>query len=421
MEGLKKIYIFIYMSVCVQISLSAQSNNEFFVDTTQHLSVSLKANYDYGSNVMNSEFFNKFLFGGRIERELKDKVYKNLSGRNQLGGDLNYRLNIEVPFDSLFRKPNLSLIIGVENVEHLSATFTSDLFKLAFDGNKQFAGQYADIGGTNYNYLKYQQINMGFVNYKYYEDRLAKEGVVLSVIKGEENEAITIPYGNLYTEDLGKEIELDINYAYNSTDTAKKGITAFNGYGVSTDLFTEYYFNNSDKIYFGVEDIGFIHWNKKSVERRTDNVYHYDGIWINDIFELNDSLLNKISKDSLINSVSEINQKSDYSIALPTAININYTKVLNNKWKLNFGIYHKILSNYFPFIYTNMYYYVNNKFVVKAHVSYGGYGKLNTGLALAKSINKYAEIFIGTNNIETFIVPESSYNNSGFIGIKSYF
>ena len=31
------------------------------------------------------------------------------------------------------------------------------------------------------------------------------------------------------------------------------------------------------------------------------------------------------------------------------------------------------------------------------------------------------DIFIGTNNIEAFIVPKSSYGNSGFLGLKAYF
>ena len=129
----------------------------------------------------------------------------------------------------------------------------------------------------------------------------------------------------------------------------------------------------------------------------------------------------EVSKDSIIDNISTSNEKGNYSISLPTAVNINYSKVFNEKWKINIGVYHKILSNYFPLISTNYYYYFNKKFVAKAHISYGGYGKLNTGLAIAKSFSTYFDIFIGTNNLETFIVPSSSYSSSGFIGLKAYF
>ncbi|OFY88774.1 MAG: hypothetical protein A3K10_09275 [Bacteroidetes bacterium RIFCSPLOWO2_12_FULL_31_6] len=417
-----RIYFILFLIISrSSTSLVAQNNTDFFVDTTQHLTASFGADYSYGSSVMNNYFLSKFLFGGRIEREDKDAAYKNLSSHNRLGGDINYQFNVEIPFDTLFRKPNISLVVGVENAEHIDAAFTSDLFQLTFDGNKQFAGEFAEIGGTNYNRYQYQKINIGFVNYKYFDDKLAKEGVIFSVIKGEQHEAITIPRGSVFTQELGKEIELDLNYSYNSSDTANKGIKAFNGYGVSTDLFSEIFLRNGDKVYLGIEDLGFIYWNKNSLDIGTDSTFHYDGIWVDNIFDLNDSLLSNISKDSIINKISTTNQKSSYSIALPTAVNITYTKVVNDKWKINIGVYHQILSNYFPLIYSNCYYYFNKKLVAKAHLSYGGYGRLNTGLAFAKSFNKYLEIYIGTNNLEAFVLPNLSFNSSGFIGIKSYF
>jgi len=85
------------------------------------------------------------------------------------------------------------------------------------------------------------------------------------------------------------------------------------------------------------------------------------------------------------------------------------------------GIYYKILSNYYPLIYTNTYYYFNKSLAIKAHVSYGGYGKINTGLALAASFKNTYKIFIGSNNLGAFILPKSSYANSGYIGLKAYF
>ncbi|MBL4594325.1 MAG: hypothetical protein JKX68_11000 [Flavobacteriales bacterium] len=421
MSVFRKIQLILLIVVTSQFSLLAQNNTDFFVDTTQHLTVSFGANYTYGSSVMNNEFLNKFIFGGKIDREHKDKAYQKLSSNNRLGGDLNYSLNVVIPLDTFFGKTNISFKVGLEIIEHMDGEFSSDLFKFTFDGNKQFAGENIEIGGTNYNYYKYQQLNLGLINYKYYDEKLAKEGVVFSIIMAEEHKAITVREGSIFTEELGREIDVDLNYLYNSSDTANKGIGAFNGFGVSTDLFTEFYLKNGDKVYLGVEDLGFIHWNKNSLEVATDSTFHFEGIVVDNLFDLNDTLLSNISKDSIINSISTSNEKGDYSVALPTAVNINYTKVLNEKWKINIGVYHKILSNYFPLIYTNYYYYFNKKFVAKAHVSYGGYGKLNTGLALAKSIGNYFNVFIGTNNIEAFIVPSSSYSNSGFVGLKAYF
>ena len=421
MKVLGKLFLICLIICSIHSSVLGQNSTNFFADTAQSLNVSIGMNYTYGSNVMNNQFLNKFIFGGKINRENKDRAYSKLSDKNRLGGDLNYSVSIEIPVDTLFRRSNISLVFGIENIEHLDGAFSADLFKFVFDGNKQFAGESIDIGNTNFNHYKYQQFNFGLVKYKVYDEVLAKEGVSISIIKAEEHMAITVPRGSVFTEELGREIDVDLNYIYNASDTASKGIGAFNGYGISTDLFTEIILKNGDKLFLGVQDLGFIHWNSNSRQISSDSAFHFDGIAVNSIFDLNDSLLSNISKDSIINSISTSNEQGDYSIALPTAIHVNYTKVLSEKWKVNVGLYHKILSNYMPLISTDFYYYFNEKFVVKSHVSYGGYGKLNAGLAFAKSVSKYFDIFVGTNNIEAYIVPSSSYTNSGFIGLKAYF
>jgi hypothetical protein len=403
------------------LSISAQSSTDFFADTTQHLSVSLGANYAYGSTVTNSSFLNKFIFGGKIERDEKEKAYNKLSNDNRLGGDFNFGLKVEIPIDTLFKQTNLSLIAGVENYTHFDTEFASDLFKFTFDGNKQFAGERIDIGNTNFNYYALQKLNVGLIRYNDFNGILAKEGIILNLIKAQESQSIKVAEGSLFTEEYGREIEVDLNYLYQSSDTANTGIGAFNGIGVTTDLFTEIILKNGDKVYLGINDLGFVRWNNNSIKIATDSSFHFEGIVVDNIFDLNDSLASNLSRDSIIDDISTENRKNSYFMTMPASVNINYTKVINASWKINLGVYHKILSNYFPLISLNGYYYVNPKLVVRGHVSYGGYGKLNTGLALSKSVKEYFDIFVGTNNIEAFIMPNLAYSNSGFIGVKAYF
>ncbi len=420
MRSIKNIIVLLF-SVFAYLTISAQNNIDFFPDTTQQFSVSLGSNFVYGSSAINNDFLNKFIYGGKIERSHKDKVYKSLSANNRLGGDLNYEINVEIPIDTLFKKTNISLIVGIENNEHVDARFTSDFFKFTFDGNKQFAGESIDIRGTNLNYFKLQKLNLGLINYRYFDGKLAKEGISFSIIKAQESKLISINEGSIFTEEFGREIDVELDYLYQESDTAKKGISAFNGLGVSVDLFTEFILKNGGKIYLGIEDLGFVHWNSNSLKIATDSTFYYEGVVVNNIFDLNDSLVSGLSRDSIIDNLSTKNEKGAYNVAMPASVNINYTKVLNEKWKVNVGIYQKILSNYYPLISINGYYSFNPKLIGRLHLSYGGYGKLNTGLAFSKSVKNYFDIFIGTNNIEAFIASSSSYSNSGFIGLKAYF
>jgi hypothetical protein len=370
---------------------------------------------------VNAEFFNKFIYGGKIERQDKEEAFQKLSNDNRLGGDLTFGIKVEIPLKKFFNKNNISLVLGIENWDHDDTKFSSDLFKLVFDGNKQFAGERIDIGNTNFNYYRVQQLNLGLIKYKNFNGVLAKEGLSLNLIKAEESKIISITEGSILTEEYGREMEVDLNYLYKASDTTKSGISAFNGVGISIDLFTEFILKNGDKVFLGVNDLGFVRWNNNSIKISADSTFNFEGIVVNDIFNLNDSLINNISRDSIVDDVSKENTKSAYTMSMPTSVNLNYTKVLSEKWKINMGIYHRVLSNYFPLISFNGYYYFNPKFVVRGHLSYGGYGKLNTGLAFSKAIKESFDIFIGTNNIEAFIKPNSAYNNSGFIGLKAYF
>ena len=114
-------------------------------------------------------------------------------------------------------------------------------------------------------------------------------------------------------------------------------------------------------------------------------------------------------------------QKQGETKLLPTSFTIDYTKYINEKWQFNGGIYYKIFANYFPLFYTNTSYFVTPNFITRVHLSYGGYGKLNLGLALAYQLKNSYTLFVGSNNIDAFISPSTSFANNGFVGIKAQF
>ena len=63
-------------------SSQAQYNTRYFQDSIQRLSFSTEAGFIYGSSVMNNDFMNKFIYGGRIDRSMKDDAYNKLNTDN---------------------------------------------------------------------------------------------------------------------------------------------------------------------------------------------------------------------------------------------------------------------------------------------------------------------------------------------------
>lgn len=417
---MKKIVSFFFVFFILITGFSQQFNT-LFNDTVPRLNFSTQGTFDYGSNLASNQFLNKFIIGGEIKREDKDNLYKNLSNRNKVGGDFNLKMQAEIPIDTLFGKTNFTLVFGIEQTEHFDAQLSNDLVKLIFDGNKQFAGKYANLGKTNFNYFNYQQINVGFINYKKSNDKSAKEGVIFSIIKAQEHKAVKIPEGSLFTEQLGNELVFDLNYIYNGSDTANTGLKAFNGFGISTDLFTEFNLKNGGKIAVNIDDLGFIQWNKKSIQIETDSTIKFDGVEIDNIFDMNDSLISSFSRDSLLEYISTKKEKNAYAIALPTSFNISYLHTFNDKLRATIGVRYKILANYFPLIYTTIQYHVTNSFVAQGNLVYGGYGKFNFGVTLAKQFKNKYQIIIGTEHLGAYLIPSYTYSNNGFLGLKMYF
>ena len=132
-------------------------------------------------------------------------------------------------------------------------------------------------------------------------------------------------------------------------------------------------------------------------------------------------MVSDISQDSLLNLVTTDRSKGGYSIALPTLINVFYTKQLNAKIKVDIGAQYKILVNYIPLVYTNIYYNFNFTFVAQTHFSYGGYGLFNVGVVVAKSFKNKYQCYLGSNNILAYFMPKATYSSSTFVGLKMYF
>lgn len=406
----------------LSVMARAQHSSVFFQDSVQKLSFSADAAIFYGSSVMNNDFMNKFIYGGEIDRSIKDNAYNNLNkDNNRIGGDVQLNFIANIPIDSLFKKTNLALTVGINYSEHFDAVFTDNLFRLAFDGNKQFAGKDALLSGTNMNYFAYQKIFFGVNAIAQKHGITVTEGFNVGIIKVEEHFALTIPTGKLFTEAEGKYIDLEVNYTFNQTDTANKGLSAFNGYGVSTQVYKDFALKNGDKFSVNIQDIGFIRMSSSSTEYKADKTFHYDGIEVTSIFDINDSLTNSISQDSLIDNVYTSKEDKSYAMALPTSVNLSYTKKWNEKWKSQFGVFNRMLANYFPYIYANTSYYFSQNILAQFHFSYGGYGKFNVGISAAANINNKVQLFVGSNNLNAFVVPKSTFANSGFGGIKVLF
>ncbi len=419
---MKKI-LFILAILSVQINADAQIAAIFsdeFPDSTK-LRIGLVADYGVNATALTAQFVNKFYKGGFIDVDLKDQVLKRTKNMNNIGADLNYGIYVGIKLDSLFHKKNVSLFFSVRDRAHFDARYSKDFYKVGFYGNSDFAGQTADFNDFNLNFLRYQQLQVGLFSSKY--DSAARWGIALSFLKGEQYSSIFAQKAELFTSEDGQYIDFNTTMQVAQSDTAKKGIGAFNGMGASIDIYFEAPFKTrfgDSKLRVSVADVGAIKFNDKSLFLNQDSLFHYEGFNVSSVYDLQDSTFANTSQDSVINAIAPFKNQS-FSVTLPSVLNLSYENRFTKHFEMVEGIRYVFNGNYHLLAYVKGNFIINPKFEISATVGYGGYGKFNYGLGVFANLGKGFIVYAGSANLEGFVTPKKACGQSAYISLVKNF
>lgn len=382
-------------------------------------SVSINGEYNAGSNGFQNIIMNRFIFGGYIDKKMKDNALSHMRGYNQLGVNLNY--DVSVFFG---KKPKYCFLIGFKNQQILNAGYTRDFYRLMMYGNKPFLGKTANLSRTNFNALSFQEIKIGVVIRNI--DTSAKIGFSISFLRGDQLlYARANNNSSLYTNANGTSLTFQSNFNLAMSDTSKtKNIARFNGIGASADVFFETPYKSKvgtlSVLTVNANNIGFIHWLGKSVQYNSDSVLKFDGYHINSIADLKDSTLKKINSDSILRNLMHARHE-EFNTNIPTnLIIINKIYFGKKAFALSTGFRYIFHSNYKPYVFIEPEYKIKNKFTVGIHIGYGGYARLNIGLNLMYNTKSWF-FRLGSNSLQGFIAPNTAYGQGLFLSVAKKF
>ena len=398
--------------------LLAQYNSEFNFFQYTGNSVSLKGEFDAGSNHINAAMVNKLFFGGYIDKEMKDRALNKALGFNRAGAYLNY--NIHSFFSTQKNTDKVSYFVGVKQQYLIHGGYTKDLFQLAFYGNKSLAGNTANLAYSNINTITFNEFKFGVLFKKV--DSTAKIGISLSVLQG--NRLIYFAFGkhsSLFTSSSYDELVFNSNFNVTISDTSQKKWYQLNGIGASTDIYFETPYKSKigkiSVLSVNINNFGFIHWLRNSVRYSTDSILKFNGYQINNIYDLKDSTLNKINTDSMFKKITNA-RKGEFNTNIPTNL-ILYNKIFfgNMKFSLGTGFRYIFNANYKPYIFVEPAYAFHPFFQGTFHIGYGGYSLFNFGLSLMYQ-TKHWHFYIGSNNLQGWLFPKISYGQGFFFMIS---
>lgn len=419
MKKILIISVFVLSAISVHSQIAAIFSDEF--PDSAKTRVGITGDFDVNSTSLTAAFISKFYKGGFIDTDLKNNVLERTKNTNTIGANLNYGAYVGIKLDSLFHKENISLFFSLRDRAHFDASFSKDFYKVGFYGNADYAGKTADFNNFSMNLLRYQQLQIGLFSSQY--DSAARWGIAVSILKGEQYASVFASKAELFTSEDGQYIDFNTNMQVAQSDTAKKGIGAFNGIGASVDIYFEAPFKTKygdSKLRVSVADIGAIRFNDQTLYLNQDSLFHYTGFQVNSIYDLQDSTFASTSQDNIINAIAPF-KKQSLSITLPSTLNLTYETQFSKRFQLTEGIRYVFNGNYHLLMYIKANYSVKPNLMVSGTFGYGGYGKFNYGVGVFANLGNGFIVYAGSNNLEGFIAPKKTCGQSAYISLVKNF
>lgn len=417
-------YLFSILFIAFVAFASEAQIADIFADEFEdspNMHFGIVGDYDINSNAITNAFTRKFYAGGYINEELKNSVLDRVKNNNRVGGNVNTGIYYAFKLNPLDQQNKISLFFSVRDRAHFDAAFSKDLFKVGFYGNSQYAGTTANLSNFNVNLIRYQQIQAGVFSAKL--DSAARWGVGVSFLKGEQYLSVSAKKAELFTSADGQYIDLNTELSMAQSDTANKGVGAFNGYGASIDLYFEAPFQTrfgNCKINVSVSDLGAIRFNNQTMTADQDSLFHFSGFQINSIYDLQDSTFASRSKDSIKNAIAPF-KKQAYSVTLPSVLNLTFETRFNKYFLLTEGIRYVFNGNYKLLLFLKGDLNIKSKVILSTTFGYGGYGTFNYGLGVSAKLYKNFVIRAGSSNIEGFISPKNTSGQGAYVSLIKNF
>lgn len=381
---------FIIILICLLTTeLSAQRLMTMGADSSFRASdfmISFNADGEIRSTAIQNAFLDKLVFGGYIDRSLIDKQESKMFEVNRLGGGFNGSLNLHLMSDSLFNNPNWSWQVTMGSRTLLETTFSKDFFHLAFTGNEDFLGEYAELTSTGILLTSYQKLGGGIFH------KASMSGFTLSVVNGQSYNSFNLEAGNLFTSEIGD--SLAFNYLTTSTrsDTSVSGLGSGPGIGMAFDGVLNIV-HNGGGVRIALHDLGFVSWNRNTLVGSNKGTLSWTGLELTDILD-DDSTLPSFADTVMVNEEPKATKRW-----LPGRIDARMYQSIGRSDFYEIGFTLRPVYAFNPMFFASYHRNFNNKTLVGVSGAWGGYGILRFGLTAEHLFGKSLYVVLGTSDV----------------------
>ena len=394
------------IAILINSIVFAQEPATVFTDTVHDNAwVTLSAFDYYSSNRFNNNYMDKWIFGGEITSEIKNKPLSKLKNINAIGAEFENGITGYTPEINVFKVKRFGMMASFSDFHFMTANIPTDLYKIAMYGNASYVGDTMNFSYANLQYQHYQKIGIGFF------DEKTMSSVQLSYIAGSKSANFKAANTWMLTPTDMDTVELHTQGSGFRTDRFYP-YWAFQGSGFALDLDYNFFFEskkgNRQILNFKVHNLGVIFWNSATALYEVDSSTTYSGFDIKDFINRDTSSTNDFNIADTLGIVQNTGFRSDF---LPVEITIQKLADQGSPQKLQaiFGFKAMLNANYFPYFYAGAYYKPKDYMSFSSRVSYGGFGGVKWGLNANFWIRERAYIAVGTFDMLGLISKKIGY------------
>ncbi len=343
------------------------------------------------STALGFDLVNKFLFGGEITPEMKNKSLERHNSLNRFGSDANMELEYRNYKAKLFKTEEFGFLVKAGLYNFNQSIYSKDVFQLAMYGNEGFLGDTAMLSGTQFRSMTFQKIGFGLI------DKFSKSSVTLNLVGLNNSSSI-----NLNRMDLYQSADADtLKLVYAGDYNFYKNASFLKGIGVAIDFDIRFNSKNKkgDAVYFQVmgRNLGFVSSIRSQSSYSSNSQVTYTGFTYDEIINGGSIINDNVAlMDSL--GIDESTRKN--AEFLPGLLQASKLVDVNSKRKLQefYGGRMYLSKIAIPQVFGGINYRPVTFLNIGASASYGGFSGLRGGAYLSYNTSKI-NIGISSENL----------------------
>lgn len=362
--------------------------------------LSMEGTFDFNANSILNELPLALYQGGYLDRNLRERSAGKLRSKGNTAG---YIIEGSMQWTGAAcwsAKPTWrpTVKIGLHDLAGLS--FTEDQFNITFFGNADHEGRTAELAPSAYEQVRFQSISAGII------DDSSGSYIRAGLLRGAAFAYLSAERATLHTGEDGRVLHGVIHGEYAASDTAADRSFRTDGLGAAVSAC--WAFQTSGKrpirIRVGVEDLGFIAWNKNAVRISKDTLFRYEGWHVDNLFALDDVIVNE---QTLIDTLGLHHVRGSQLRLAPFHLRGQASMNIDADWQTGLCVEHRYITGYRPQVTALATRVIGARTMIGGTIGYGGFGSARLGISAKRRFGDHVLVSLSTPQLAGFVTQRT--------------